>query len=127
MRQSGDTMCNETYRGTLDPGEIERFILSNCATASLELTAEHFSCHPNSINRLLKRERGTTFRETLAQARAERAKELLAGGATVEQVAKACGYSSLSHFYRTFGRQCGVTPGAWKHRPHDEGAPAARS
>lgn len=120
-------MCDKTYRGALDPAEIEGYILSNCATASLTLTAKRFNCHPNSINRLLKRERGATFRETLHRARAKRAKELLKGGATVEQAAKACGYSSLSHFYRAFDAQCGVTPGVWKRRADDGEAPAARS
>lgn len=48
------------------------------------------------------------------QRRLERARQLLRGEATLEQVAQACGLASASHLVRRFRAQTGVTPGDYR-------------
>jgi AraC-like DNA-binding protein len=46
--------------------------------------------------------------------RAERARGLIARGASLTEAAMACGFSDQSHMTRLFMRQFGFTPGAWQ-------------
>ncbi|MFL6664315.1 MAG: AraC family transcriptional regulator [Rhizobacter sp.] len=46
--------------------------------------------------------------------RAERARSLIARGASLAQAAADCGYADQSHMTRLFVRQFGYTPGAWR-------------
>jgi AraC family transcriptional regulator len=48
------------------------------------------------------------------QRRLERARELLRGEGTLEQVAQASGFASASHLVRRFRAQTGCTPGDWR-------------
>lgn len=94
---------------------IIEFIRERCNSASLASVAERFCCHPNSVSRILKRELGVSFQEVLVAARMERAAELLKGsGMSVAQVAMACGYESMTHFYQAFKRMFGVTPAQFR-------------
>ncbi|MNF09853.1 HTH-type transcriptional regulator GadX [compost metagenome] len=52
-------------------------------------------------------------RESVQQARAV---ELLQEGKAMREVAKACGYSELSPFYRAFRRWYGMPPEAYRAR-----------
>ncbi len=66
-----------------------------------------------SLDRLLARE-GMRFSELTETRRLERAKALLRGGRTVEDVAEAVGYSDARSFRRAFQRGAGLTPVAFK-------------
>ena len=46
--------------------------------------------------------------------RAERARALIRGGASLAHTAAACGFADQSHLTRIFVRQFGFTPGAWR-------------
>ena len=50
----------------------------------------------------------------LRQKRAERARGLIRDGASLSAAAAASGFSDQSHMTRSFVRQFGFTPGAWK-------------
>lgn len=50
----------------------------------------------------------------LRQKRAERARGLIRGGASLAAAASASGFSDQSHMTRVFVRQFGFTPGAWR-------------
>lgn len=50
----------------------------------------------------------------LLQRRAERARTLIRGGASLVSAAAASGFADQSHMTRAFARQFGFTPGAWR-------------
>lgn len=50
----------------------------------------------------------------LLRQRAERARVLIRAGSTLSAAAAASGFADQSHMTRTFVRQYGFTPGAWK-------------
>ena len=104
-------------KGALDVSSVLAYMKDNLATASLAGVAEHFCCHPNSIANLLKRHCGTTFSEAMKTLRMELACSLLeSGGASVQEVAAACGYKNMTHFYDVFRAWCGMTPGQFRER-----------
>ena len=49
----------------------------------------------------------------LLQRRAERARALIRGGASLVQAAAGSGFADQSHMTRVFARRFGFTPGAW--------------
>lgn len=113
----GQTPAREElpYRGALQPESMVRYIVDNCADITLSQVGEHFGCHPNSVTRLLRQTgAGASFRDVLTRARIERACSLLARGHTVEQAARSCGYTNLSHFYTAFHRIQHCTPGSYR-------------
>jgi len=57
---------------------------------------------------------GLTPHAWLLQQRAERARGLIRGGASLAQAAASSGYADQSHMTRLFARQFGFTPGAWQ-------------
>jgi AraC-like DNA-binding protein len=61
---------------------------------------------------------GTSFRDLLREAGTERARTLLARGATVEAVAQELGYADPSAFSRAFVAWTGERPGAYAHAAH---------
>jgi AraC-like DNA-binding protein len=65
-----------------------------------------------TLSRLCKVELGMTFPQWRTQLRLHEALRLLAQGASVTQVAHACGWASTSAFIDTFRRAFGHTPGS---------------
>lgn len=58
---------------------------------------------------------GTSIYKYLLDHRFDRARHLLGGGRmNVSEVAYAIGYSKLDHFYRSFKKRFGITPGAYR-------------
>ena len=101
-----------TATASITADAIEAYLELHCADATLATVAAHFCCHPNSITRVLKRAGQPPFQALLTRIRMERAHRLLrAGGASVEQVARACGYKNMTHFYRIFRERYGCGPG----------------
>lgn len=73
------------------------------------VTAEHFS-------RAFKQLTGMNLIDYVIAKRIVRVKELLlAENANVEEVALACGFHSLPHFYSTFKKLTGTTPRAYRN------------
>ena len=50
----------------------------------------------------------------LLQQRVERARRLIRQGLSLAEAAASCGFADQSHMTRSFARQFGYTPGAWK-------------
>jgi AraC-like DNA-binding protein len=57
---------------------------------------------------------GCTPHAWLMQQRAERARGLIGQGVPLAAAAMSCGFADQSHMTRTFTRQFGFTPGAWR-------------
>lgn len=77
--------------------------------------AHALGLHRRTLNRRL-REAGTTFQRCLDQVRFEVACQLLSSSRiSLDDVAAALGYASVSPFMRTFRRWSGTTPAAWRH------------
>lgn len=90
-------------------------------TRRLEVSEGHFS-------RLFHHATGLRFVEYLARYRAERARALLVSGTDpVADIAKACGFRSLSQFNRVFRAVYGTTPRSLRNTPlrMSHAAPAA--
>ena len=82
---------------------------------TLALLSQTFHFSPNHIISLFKREYGVTPFEYIARLRIKRAEWLLeVTSDTVESIAYECGYANYSHFYRTFEKQNGMSPRAWR-------------
>ena len=61
----------------------------------------------------------------MRELRARRAVELLANPAiSLEQVVEAAGYTDVSHFYRSFRRDHGMTPAEYRRLAHGRVRPA---
>ena len=102
-------------RGTLRIDDVLAYLNETYATASLRDTAEHFYCHPNSIANLIKRELGMTFLELVTSIRIDRARLLFeVDNLSVQEVALACGYRNMTHFYEVFRARCGMSPGEYR-------------
>ena len=68
-----------------------------------------------------RRSTGMAPYQWLQQRRVARSKYLLAGsqGASLADIAIACGFADQSHLTRSFARVVGTTPGAWRNAIHE--------
>ncbi|MGZ8781946.1 MAG: helix-turn-helix transcriptional regulator [Gaiellaceae bacterium] len=80
--------------------------------------ARHVHVSPFHLHRLFRDAVGLPPHEYLTRRRIDRARELLAAGATVTETAAATGYSSPGYFSTAFRRRVGVTPSRYR----DDGA-----
>jgi AraC-like DNA-binding protein len=70
--------------------------------------------HRRTLNRRLMR-LGTTFQDALDDVRLDVSTQLLADHhISVDDIAAALGYASVSPFMRSFRRWTGTTPGQWR-------------
>lgn len=77
-------------------------------------------CYLNSdyISKIFKRYTNTTINNYIALQKMAKAQRLLQQGYTITQVQQLTGYSSYAHFFRTFKKQVGITPGEYQKRNH---------
>ncbi|HYC58740.1 MAG TPA: helix-turn-helix transcriptional regulator [Thermoanaerobaculia bacterium] len=66
--------------------------------------------HPTHLVRAFRRHYGRTIGDFVRDLRVEHAKNRIAAGAALSDVALDCGFADQSHFARTFRRLAGVTP-----------------
>jgi AraC family transcriptional regulator len=70
---------------------------------------------PNHFGRCFKRSTGDTPYRYLTRLRLEEAKRLmLTAQRSLAEIALACGFGDQSHFTRTFTRNVGLSPAAWR-------------
>ncbi len=72
---------------------------------------------PNHFSMLFKKQTGKTFMAFLTEQRLAHA-QILLGDPTisVEEVARASGFSGTAYFSRRFRQMLGVSPSAWRNR-----------
>lgn len=79
---------------------------------SLEAVSSNVFISAKYLSRLFKEELGVTYTEYVTRRRMETAKERIEhGGATIEQIAGAVGYSTTAYFIKKFKEAYGCTPG----------------
>lgn len=82
---------------------------------SLDELAEKLDYHKSYLCVAFKKETQMTIVDCLNMVRIRRATELIVGSdQNLPQVATMCGFSSDSHFTRTFAKYVGVTPGHFR-------------
>lgn len=80
-----------------------------------EAAAHACSMHPGHVSRVVSRATGSGFSAWLAQARVQRARDLLGGSdLPVAEVGRRCGFSSATYFNHAFRAEVGVSPGRWR-------------
>ncbi len=81
---------------------------------NIEDIAASVGLNPIHFARQFKRSTGKPPYQFVIEKRVERARELLAADMPIAQVAAAAGFSHQEHLTRVFGRQTGMTPGAYR-------------
>ena len=82
---------------------------------SLQSVSEHINLSPTYLSKQFKKTYNQNFIEFLIQYRIEKARELLKSSAyTANEIASIVGFKDEKHFFRTFKKITGVTPGAYK-------------
>ena len=69
---------------------------------------------PFHLVRVFERRLGITPHAYLTQTRVERARQRLATGGRIADIAVDCGFSDQAHLTRLFKRQTGITPGKYR-------------
>ncbi|MGB7372369.1 helix-turn-helix domain-containing protein [Erythrobacter sp.] len=95
---------------------VAKFVRENLhRDIAIEDLARTCDLSPSQFTRNFKQSFGFTPHEFLIEQRIGRAAEMLcASGLRVEEVAKACGFSSASHLGAQFKQRMGVTPGNYR-------------
>lgn len=93
-------VCEEVLKSPADHPHLERL-------------AERAGASPRTINRLLRRELGLSFRQWRQQVMMNMAIDALLQGASVSNVAIELGYTSVSAFSYAFRCWTGVSPTAY--------------
>ncbi|BDR58002.1 helix-turn-helix domain-containing protein [Xylocopilactobacillus apicola] len=90
---------------------ILNYCQNHLSSCSLDQLANHFHVHPNYISMLVKKETGDNLSTILKRYRFNLARRLLReSDLTIENIAQFLGYNDLSHFYKTFKQETGLTP-----------------
>ena len=108
--------CNEknTERNVAD--EIFAYVYSNYdMDISARSISEHFSYHPNYVNKLIKEKTGKSLSEFIRRVKIEHAVALLTEVETTpNKIFRALGYYDYSHFYKAFVKEMGMSPSEYK-------------
>jgi AraC-like DNA-binding protein len=111
-----DHFCSRQKRLAMERVEKASAIIRQNleAVPSLSELGKLTGCSPAYLSRTFSAETGMTVSRFIRQVRIERAAELLKDGRrNVTEVAMEVGYSSLSHFSKTFREVTGCCPGLY--------------
>ncbi|EHS55801.1 response regulator transcription factor [Paenibacillus sp. Aloe-11] len=87
----------------------------------LELLADMFNYNSGYLGKLFKSHTGEAFNAYLDKVRIERARELLAQGIKVHQVAGRVGYANADYFHSKFKKYAGMSPSSYRNRVQNDG------
>ncbi len=91
------------------------YIDAHCETVSLAQLCEHYHYSPAWLNRVFRRETGTTVQSYILKTRMKKACDLLEHTAwPVARVAEQLGYEAVSYFVTCFRKEHGKTPLQWR-------------
>ena len=92
----------------------ERLADESANSPTLAALAAEAGCSPWQLLRRFESACGLTPHAWLVQRRVEQARQRIADGIALAQVAADCGFADQSHLTRQFVRHLGYTPGAWR-------------
>jgi AraC family cel operon transcriptional repressor len=124
----------ERARGTGYPPGVPDWLLEACravrAHKNLQKGTAAFAAlcghSPEHVAREVRRWLGKTPTDVVNEARLDHAASRLAESDTpIVEVALACGYENISHFYRLFRERYGVSPGRYRERQQQLVVPPA--
>lgn len=106
--------------------EASRIIREKFAlTLSLAEVAKEVGLSRESLSRLFHSNLGVTFSNYLHHVRLEEARQLLAESKqSIREIARQCGYHSLSQFNRRFKSATGISPSQFRRQPSPYGTGA---
>lgn len=87
------------------------------ATLRIKELMESLPLGRRALEQRFRRATGTTLHRALTDRRMDAARELLANpAASLESIARRCGFSSPAYFTTAFHRGVGITPMAWRQK-----------
>jgi len=98
-------------------GRAMQYIVQHFADPHLSASriARVLDCHPDHLGRCFRDVYSTTVTDTIHARRLRRARSLLMdSNASVDEVARACGFPGTAFFRRIFRRYEGITPSAYR-------------
>ncbi|MBR3154747.1 MAG: helix-turn-helix domain-containing protein [Lachnospiraceae bacterium] len=104
---------NEDLHWKHEFSAILSYIQKNYTSASLNDVASRFHYSDRQVSRIVKNCTGETYAQLTLRLRMEKAANMLRNGAASAKTAEACGYSTLSSFYRAFYAYFRCTPGTF--------------
>lgn len=81
---------------------------------SLNYVAERFSISPRYLSAFIKEQTGRNYSDYLEQLRLQRARELLCGSRSIQEIAAGVGFTSSNTFYKCFKRRYGMSPSSYR-------------
>lgn len=115
--ESAGPSCRPSGKSQHIRDDIEKYIMENYMDVNLCISSigDHFKMNPSYISKLYKTQSGKSILDYINKVRIDRAKQLMSDKSiTIEDAAKAAGYSSLRTFIRVFSKSQGITPGKFK-------------
>ncbi|HEV7301318.1 MAG TPA: AraC family transcriptional regulator [Tepidisphaeraceae bacterium] len=97
-------------------GDAQRYIAEHFTRdIGLAQVAKHLGCSPTHLSRAFRQRNGQTLTHYLQSQRVSRAKALLLEtDSPLRVIAPAAGFQSIKHYHRTFLKQTGLTPQAFR-------------
>lgn len=116
IREAVSGCENRSVTGHSVSDEVQSYIHANLdLELSAEKVAQQVGFNVDYLNRIFKRENGTSLNKYILQEKMERAKWLLRNtGWQIGEIAAAVGYYNYSSFYRVFSKQVGKSPQEYK-------------
>ena len=118
--------CGENYRryegnedrtGAGPMLAILKYIQTHYQETSLSNVAEQFHYEPSYLGKLIKTSTGKNYTDIVRDLRISEAKRLLCGtDLSVNEIAAAIGCESRVHFFRSFRKVVGITPGEYRKK-----------
>ena len=98
---------------------IVRLIERHLSLPSSELTSlisSGLSLHPQSLNRLIKRDLGISLNQFILESKLENSCGMLLEGVPITNVAMAMGFYDHSHYNKYFLKYFGITPSEYRKK-----------
>lgn len=94
---------------------VLKHMQENYRTITLEHLAAQFGYDPSYLGKMIRANIGKSYTEAILELKLNEAKRLLTQTElSVEKVAEQAGFHSQVHFFRTFQKRIGCTPGAYR-------------